>query len=330
MTPPLKVASLAEGRDCRLVVVSPTIDRYLPAPEAFPTLQDALDDWQTAAPVLAQLYTQLAQDPAAGVPLDVTALAAPLPRAYHWAEASTYLSHMRRIRAARGVPMPADPSRHVLYQSGSTGNLPPVGRAPLAEPDLGLDLEATVAVITDDVPQGTPVDRAGAHVALVTLVNDLTLRHVMPLEYANGIGPYQAKPNRPYAPVAASPAALGAAWDPDAGVLAAQLRVRVNGEELGRLDTASGMSAGFTEIIAFATRTRPLEAGSVIGSGTVSNEDPAHGYGCLAERAAVEGRFDDATYLQVGDVVEIEAFDADGRSVFGAITTTIVAPDQAA
>lgn len=322
--PALKVASLAEGRDGRLIVVSPELDRYLPAPAAYPTLQSALDEWSAAAPLLGVAYEGLATHADRGERLDPGRLHSPLPRAFQWIDTSTYLTHLRRIRAARGMAFPRDLSRIVMYQSGSDANLAPRSSTDLVDESFGLDFEATVAIVTDDVPRGTTVGEAPAHVALLMLTNDLTFRHLMPLDYATGVGPYQAKPARPYAPVALTPAAAGADWD--GRLLHSRITVEYNGDVLGTLASESDCVFGFDEILSFAAHTRGLAAGTIIGSGTVSNADPTNGFGCLAERAAVEGDFARAEYMKAGDAVRLEAFSVDGRSLFGAIETSVSGP----
>lgn len=321
----MHLATLREGgRDGTLVVVNSRLERWA-APAGVRTLQAALDGWDVAAPALEAAAAALATDPGTGRPLDPQALHAPLPRAYQWAEGSTYLSHMRRCRAARGVAMPPDAETSpTVYQSGSDVFLAPRDPIGLGDEAWGLDLEATVAVIVDDVPQGTDAEAALAHIKLVVLVNDLTLRNVLPREFAAGVGLYQCKPARPVAPIAVTPAALGHAWAGDR--LRAQVRCTVNGDRLGDLDAGADCRFGFGALIAHMASTRPLGAGTVVGSGTVSNLDEANGTGCIIERRALQtltGEEELMPYLRAGDSVTVEAFDPGGRSLFGAIDQTV-------
>lgn len=324
----MRLGSLpGRGRDGTLVLISADLARRLERPAGYPTLQAALDDWAVAAPALAELSAELDGDPGAGTRLELAELICPLPRAYQWADASTYLTHMERIRAARGMTLPPEHRQEpILYQSGADRNLDPTEDIPLADASWGLDLEATVAVVTDDVPQGTSAHEAPEHVALVMLTNDLTMRNLMPAEYAKGVGPYRAKPARAYAPVAVSPRTLGELWT--GRLLRATVRSWVNGELLGELDTGRDCAFDFAELIAYATLTRSLAAGTIIGSGTVSNRDPEAGYACLAEKRAVQtlsGGRPSTRLLDVGDTVRIEAFDSGGSSLFGAMDQTVVA-----
>lgn len=327
----MRLATLDEGgRDGTLVVVDPCSERMLVPPGGPATLQAALDDWDACAPALAGAYDRLLDGD--GRPVELERLRAPLPRAYQWADASTYLAHMERLRAARGMPLPprhdAEP---IVYQSGSDVILAPGEPIALADERWGLDLEATVAVITGDVPVGTSGADAAAHVRLVVLANDLTLRNLLPEEYAKGVGLYRSKPARPYAPFAATPEALGRAWD--GTTLHATVNSWVNGDLLGAVDAARDCAFDFAEVIAYMTKTRPLGAGTIIGSGTVSNRDTANGFACLAEKRAVEkvaGEEAVTPLLRPGDRVRIEAFDARGRSLFGAIDQRVVDARSAA
>lgn len=219
--------------------------------------------------------------------------------------------------------MPPETSRPVFYQSGGAEAVPPRSEVPLGNPMWGLDLEATVCVILSDVPRGASRSDAADAIALVGLTNDLTYRRLMGQEYRNGVGPYTAKPPRPYAPIVASPAALGQAWRNER--LYARLEVAISGQWLGTLDTAAGSDLGFDEIVAAATMTRPLVAGTILGSGTVSNPHASAGFGCIAEKLAINGGdLDAGPYLLVDDRIQIEAFGDSGSSLFGTIDTTIV------
>ncbi len=323
----MRLASLKAGRDGRLVVVSRDMSRCVAAEPIAPTLQRALDDWQRCAPQLAALAQMLEQDECADAfAFDAAACAAPLPRAYQWADGSAYLHHVQLVRKARGAEMPAnfwhDP---LLYQGGSDVLLGPADPIAAADEGLGIDFEAEVAAITDDVPAGTSSISAAAHIALLTLVNDVSLRNLIPAEIAKGFGFFQSKPPSALAPLAVTPDELGAAWD--GARLHLPLLSSLNGERFGQPNAGIGMHFGFPELIAHAARTRPLGAGTLVGSGTVSNEDAGAGCSCIAERRALEllERGEPRTrYLRFGDRVRIEMLDAAGRTVFGAIEQTVV------
>ena len=326
----MKLATLRSGgRDGTLIVVSHDGARYLSAPATAPTLQRALESWDEHEPLLRELERKLADDPSSGTPLSVQDLHSPLPRSYQWAEASSYLSHMERIRRARGMELPPDHERNVpAYQGGADLNLPPRGEVALADESWGLDIEGTVVVITDDVPRARTAESAREHIKLISLTNDFTFRHLLPAEYARGLGMYQAKPARPYAPFAITPDELGAAWD--GRTAAVRVSCAVNGKLLGSPNAGSDCAFGFGEIIAHLTLTRGLGAGTIVGSGTVSNRDPAVGHACLAERRAVElaeRGTSDTDFLEVGDSVRVEAFDENERSVFGSIEHVVCAGD---
>jgi fumarylacetoacetate (FAA) hydrolase len=313
------------GPDGALVVVSDDRRRAVAAPDGVGTLQAALDDWDASEPRLRDAAWRLDDD---GFALQSGALDAPLPRAYQWADASTYLAHMERLRAARGAPLPpehrTDP---IVFNAGSDRFLGPTDPIPLGDEGWGLDLEATIAVVTGDVPAGTNAEEAPAHVRLVLLANDLTLRHLLPAEAAKGVGFFQCKPARSFAPVAVTPDGLGEAWD--GALLHATVECSVNGDALGALDSARDCAFDFGAVIAHMTMTRSLAAGTIVGSGTVSNRDPAAGFGCLAEKRALESTASGqpaTPYLRTGDRVRIEAFDRSGRSLFGAIDQTVAAP----
>jgi fumarylacetoacetate (FAA) hydrolase len=244
-----------------------------------------------------------------------------LPRAYQWADGSAYLSHAERLRKARGAEMPkgyrSDP---LMYQGGSDAFLGPCDDILLESEDWGLDLEAEIAVITGDVPMGLPKKEAGEHIRLLMLVNDLSLRNLASAELAKGFGFFQSKPSTAFSPVALTPDELGSAWD--GGKLSLPLLVEVNGEVLGRPNAGSDMNFEFPRLIAYAAKTRSLAAGTIVGSGTVSNADPAAGTACIAEKRALEtiaGGESATPFLQFGDRVRIEMQDAEGHSLFGAI-----------
>ncbi|MBI2963064.1 MAG: fumarylacetoacetate hydrolase family protein [Deltaproteobacteria bacterium] len=324
----MKLGSLKSGgRDGTLVVVDRGLRRAAVAREAAPTLQAALDDWSRAAPRLRALAERLERGEAQDAfPLDPAALAAPLPRAYQWADGSAYLSHVERVRRARGAEMPAglqtDP---LMYQGGSDGFLGPRDPIEVESEDYGIDLEAEVAVIVDDVPMAASAETAGERIRLVVLVNDVSLRHLVPAELAKGFGFFHGKPASAFSPVAVTPDELGAAWD--GGRLHRRLRSEVNGRRLGEPDAGADMAFSFPRLIAHAARTRALGAGTIVGAGTVSNRDRAAGVSCIAEQRVLETLESGAPqtpFLRFGDRVRIEMLDERGESIFGAIDQTVV------
>lgn len=322
----MKLASLAGGRDGRLRVASADLSRVASAESVAPTLQAALDDWQSCEPGLRALAERVEASSAETAPLDPAALAAPLPRAYQWIDGSAYVNHVELVRKARGAEMPSsfwsDP---LMYQGGSDGFLGPREEIACADESFGIDFEAEVCVITDDVPMGTPAERAGEYIRLLTIVNDVSLRGLVPGELAKGFGFFQSKPASAFAPVVVTPDELGAAWD--GGRLHLPLLVHRNGERVGQPNAGVDMTFDFPALIAHAARTRALGAGTILGSGTVSNSDRAHGSCCLAEVRMLEtlelGE-PKTPFLRFGDVVRIEMCDPDGRSVFGAIEQRVM------
>jgi len=328
----VKLATLKEGgRDGALVVVSRDLTRAARAAPIVPTLQAALDDWHRAAPRLAEIAERLS----AGRVPDAFAFepkhaAAPLPRAYQWADASAYLSHVERVRRARGAEMPesfrTDP---LMYQGGSDGFLGPTDPILAEREEWGIDLEAEVAAVIDDVPMGVVAADAGRHIALLMLVNDVSLRNLIPGELAKGFGFFHGKPATVFSPVAVTPDELGQAWDGSRVHL--PLRSSVNGAPLGWPNAGVDMAFGFPELIAHAARTRALAAGTIIGSGTVSNRDRSVGVSCLAEQRVletIEAGSPRTPFLRFGDRVRIEMLDADGRSIFGAIDQPVARTDR--
>jgi fumarylacetoacetate (FAA) hydrolase len=269
----MKLATLRRGgRDGRLAVVSRDLMRCVLVPGIAPTLQAALDDWTTVAPRLAERAAalELSSSQADVMPFDATQCAAPLPRAYHWVDGSAYVNHVELVRKARGAEMPAsfwtDP---LVYQGGSDDLLGACDDVPFADEAWGIDLEAEIAVITDDVPMGTSAADAGAHIKLLTLVNDWSLRNLIPGELAKGFGFYQSKPSTSFAPVAVTPDELGVAWR-DCKVHR-PLVSRINGTDFGHPDAGTDMTFSFAQLIAHVSGTRRLRAGAIVGSGTVSN-----------------------------------------------------------
>ena len=325
----MKLASFkCDGRDGSLAVVDRRLQRAVAVPEIAPHLQAALDDWAQIRPALEAISNQLnAGAVETAVDLDLNQLMAPLPRAYQWVDGSAYLDHMARLRQARGGVMPVGYDNvPLVYQGGSDRFLGPMDPIPLIENAWGLDFEAEVAVVTGDVPMGAQATEAGASIALVMLVNDISLRNLIPEELAKGFGFYQSKPASAFSPVAATPDELGDAWDGARVHLG--LESRLNGELFGRPEAGEDMTFGFPELIVHAVRTRDLGAGTIVGSGTVANHNTARGSSCIAEKRALETVNDGAPvtpYLSSGDRVRIEMFDRDGGSVFGAIDQQVVA-----
>jgi fumarylacetoacetate (FAA) hydrolase len=322
----MKLASLNQGRDGVLVVVSRDLSRAVKVTDIAATLQAALDDWAKTRPLLDAVYQRLnkGNEPDAFA-FNQAACHSPLPRAYHWADGSAYVNHVELVRKARGAELPEsfwhDP---LIYQGGSDTFLPPHAPIRLADEAWGIDLEAEVAVITDDVPMGIAGQQAAEHIQLLMLVNDVSLRNLIPGELAKGFGFFHSKPSSSFSPVAVTPDELGAAWRD--GKVHLPLESRINGELLGRPNAGVDMTFDFPTLLAHAARTRPLGAGSIIGSGTVSNHDRSVGSSCLAERRMlemIESGAPKTPFLHFGDRVRIEMFDAEGQSIFGAIDQAV-------
>ena len=325
----MKLASLKGGRDGRLVVVSRDLSRYVEAEHVADTLQEALDNWADAAPALANLAVGL--EDGAGDDFDSADCKAPLPRAYQWADGSAYVNHVELVRKARGAEMPesfwADP---LMYQGGSDSFIGPHDPILAASEDWGIDFEAEVTVVTDDVPMGIGASDALSHIQLIMLVNDVSLRNLIPGELAKGFGFFQSKPSSAFSPVAVTPDELGDAWQD--GKVHLPLLSWVNGESFGIPDAGIDMTFDFGQLVAHAAKSRPLGAGCIIGSGTVSNKlddgpgrpisEGGLGYSCIAEIRTIEtiesGK-PTTSFLQFGDHVRIEMLDEDGDSIFGAI-----------
>jgi fumarylacetoacetate (FAA) hydrolase len=325
----VRIASLRRGgRDGLLALVSADSTRYAPAPGGIATFQSALDNWHEASRILAGEHDRLRLDPSFGEPVDPVEFHSPLPRAYQWCEGSTYVSHMERIRAARGMPLPpAHEFEPVVYQAGGDALHAPLDPLVLPDPAWGLDMEATIAVITDDVPRGTTADDAPQHILFVVLTNDVTYRNLLPREYAKGLGPYQSKPARAFAPFAVSTVGLGASWN--GRLLRATVSTWLNDDLLGAVEADTDSAFDFAQMIAFLTETRSLAAGTIVGTGTVSNRDPAKGFGCLGEKRALEileSGTASTAWLTYGDRVRISATDAEGNDLFGAIEQTVIGP----
>ena len=324
----MKLATLRRGdRDGRLAIVNRAMTHCQLVPGIAQTLQAALDDWAAVAPRLAERAAALERnrESADVMPFDAAQCAAPLPRAYHWVDGSAYVNHVELVRKARGAEMPTsfwtDP---LVYQGGSDDLLGPRDDAPFGDTAWGIDLEAEVAVITDDVPMATTAADAAGHIKLIMLVNDWSLRALIPGELAKGFGFYQSKPATAFSAVAVTPDELGEAWRESKVHL--PLISRINGQEFGRPDAGTDMTFSFAQLIAHVTKTRKLGAGAIVGSGTVSNYDRSRGSSCLAEKRTLEQLEFGAPrtpFLQFGDRVSIEMLDARGHSIFGALDNRV-------
>jgi len=326
----MKLATLKDGtRDGQLIVVSRDLRTAAIADTIAPTLQRVLDDWRFYAPQLQDLYDALNQGHARNpFAFDARDCMAPLPRAYQWADGSSYVNHVELMRRARGAEMPpefwTDP---LMYQGGSDDFIGPADDIVCASEDFGIDFEAEVAVITGDVPMSTSPEHALKAVRLITLVNDVSLRNLIPAELAKGFGFFHAKPATSFAPVAVTPDELGAHWRE--GRVHRPLTVHWNGRKVGQPDAGTDMVFHFGQLIAHAAKTRNLRAGSIVGSGTVSNKDATRGYCCIAEKRCletIEHGEPRTGYMKYGDSVKIEMLDDAGRSIFGAIDQAVAPP----
>jgi fumarylacetoacetate (FAA) hydrolase len=318
----MKLASLKHGRDGRLVVVSRDLSYAVAADGIAPTLQAALDNWAQAQPALQALSARLNAGEVAGrFVFDPAACASPLPRAYQWADGSAYVTHVELVRKARGAEMPksfwTDP---LMYQGGSDSFIGPMDDILAADEAWGIDLEGEVAVITGDVPMGASAAEAAQEIRLLMLVNDVSLRNLIPKELEKGFGFFQSKPATAFSPVAVTPDELGTHWRE--GRVHLPLLVAVNGARFGSPNAGIDMTFSFPDLIAHAAKTRELEAGSIIGSGTISNAERSCGSACIAERRmleTIESGKPETPFLRFGDSVKIEMLLPDGVSVFGAI-----------
>jgi len=328
----MKLASLKNGtRDGKLVVVSRDLTRYTDASFLVPTLQAALDNWARIAPHLEALAEGLEHGSVPSVRFHEHDAESPLPRAYQWADGSAYVNHVELVRKARNAEMPesfwTDP---LMYQGGSDAFLGPRDAIVMADEAYGIDMEGEVAVIVDDVPMGVTPDQAREAIRLIMLVNDVSLRNLIPAELAKGFGFFQSKPSSAFSPVAVTPDELGDAWD--GGKVHLPLLVELNGKAFGKANAGIDMTFDFPTIVAHAAKTRPLKAGAIIGSGTVSNKlengpgKPVSaggaGYSCIAEIRMIETIESGAPktpFMKYGDTVRIEMKDKAGHSIFGAI-----------
>ena len=333
----MKLATLRDGtRDGRLVIVSDDLKSAVLAP--VPTLQRALDDWHDFEPELRAVAENLKSDSADDVfDFDPAECESPLPRAYQWADGSAYINHVELVRAARNAEVPesfySDP---LMYQGGSDAFLGPRDDIPVADTAYGIDFEAEIVVVTGDVPMGATPDEAAAAIRLIMLVNDVSLRGLIPAELAKGFGFFQSKPSSAFTPVAVTPDALGDAWD--GRKLHGPLLSYLNGEAFGRPNAGVDMTFDFGQLVAHAAKTRPLGAGALIGSGTVSNKDSdgsagkpvsegGLGYSCIAEIRMIETIANgkpSTGFMQFGDYIKIDMLDANGESIFGSIEQTVV------
>ena len=326
----MKLASLKEGgRDGTLILVSRDLAHGVRATGIAPTLQVALEDWQNTAPRLHALYDALCLHRHKAVEhafdLDFEALAAPLPRAYEFVDGSAYLPHVERVRKARGATVPetfyTDP---LMYQATSAGFLGPRDPVRVPSEDYGIDLEAEVVVVTDDVPMAVASEQAAHHIQLIGLVNDVSLRNLIPAELAKGFGFLQSKPRSALSPVFVTPDELRDAWKDEKVDL--PMRTWINGQWFGEAEAGEDMQFNFAQLVAHAAKTRPLVAGTIVGSGTIANKDTSRGASCLAEQRTVEKLRDGEArtpFLKYGDTVKIDMHDIDGNSIFGAIEQRI-------
>ena len=334
----MKLATLNDGtRDGKLVVVSKDLTRYCAADNIAPTLQAALDDWDRIAPKLQALYTDVEHEAVPCERFHEREAHSPLPRAYQWADGSAYINHVELVRKARDAEVPEsfyhDP---LMYQGGSDKFLPPRADIPLGDPAWGCDMEGEIAVITDDVPMGVSKEDAADHIKLLMLVNDVSLRGLIPAELAKGFGFFQSKPSSAFSPVAVTPDELGDAWKDS--VIHLPLMVDYNGEPFGRAEAGEDATFSLAELVAHAAKTRDLGAGAIIGSGTVSNKgedggpgkpvsEGGRGYSCIAEIRMIETIADGEAktrFMRAGDTVRVEMKDRQGHSIFGAIEQKVV------
>jgi fumarylacetoacetate (FAA) hydrolase len=319
----MKLASLkSSSRDGELCVVNQDLTHAVRVPQIAPNLQYALDHWQTIEPELQKIYQQLNEKRLDNIfTFDPQQCTSPLPRAYQWADGSAYVNHVELVRKARGAEMPADFwTNPLMYQGGSDSFLGPRDPILTADEAYGIDFEAEVAVITDDVPMGIDHKNATKHIKLLMLVNDVSLRNLIPEELAKGFGFFQSKPSSSFSPVAITPDELSQHWDGQRVHL--PLLSHLNGNLFGEPNAGVDMTFSFPELIQHAAKTRPLSAGTIIGSGTVSNVDRSKGSSCIAEKRMLEiiaqGQAK-TPFMHFGDTIRIEMLDKQGNSLFGAI-----------
>lgn len=329
----MKLASLKDGRDGRLVVVSNDLTRCISAADVAATMQAALDDWTKARPALEEIAKDL--ETGGGEAFEQSECASPLPRAYQWADGSAYVNHVELVRKARGAEMPASFwTNPLMYQGGSDSFLGPRENISMADEAWGIDFEAEVVVVTDDVPMGISAADAARHIQLIMLVNDVSLRNLIPGELGKGFGFFQSKPSSAFSPIAVTPDELGDSWS-DAKVHLPLLST-LNNKLIGKPEAGVDMTFDFGQLVAHAAKSRPLCAGCIIGSGTVSNkldggpgkhiEDGGAGYSCIAEIRTIETINDgkpSTSFMKFGDRIRIEMNDANGDSIFGTIDQVV-------
>lgn len=323
----MKLASLKTGgRDGTLIVVNRVLSHYISASAVTPTLQSALENWKTCENDLIDLYEQLNQNPNTGKSLINDQLASPLPRAYQWLDGSAYLSHVERVRKARGAEMPpsflSDP---LMYQGGSDYFIGPTDPIYADSEEYGIDFESEVAVISDDIPMGISSDEAGEHIKLIMLVNDISFRNLIPSELAKGFGFIHGKPPTAFSPIAVTPDELGSDWIDDK--LHLPLLSTYNGTLFGDPNAGVDMQFSFSELLAHAAKTRPLRAGTILGSGTVSNKDLTRGCSCFAEKRVleiIESGEASTPFMKYNDRIRIEMNDKNGQSIFGIIDQEVL------
>lgn len=334
----MKLATLRDGsRDGQLVIVSRDLNQFIAAEKIAKTMQAALDDWTTTSPKLEIIYQKLNAGEISNASMfDEASCMSPLPRSYQWADGSAYVNHVELVRKARGAELPEsfwdDP---LMYQGGSDSFIGPRDDIPLESEGWGIDFEAEIAVITDDMPMGASADQAASHIKLLMLVNDVSLRGLIPAELAKGFGFFQSKPSSAFSPVAVTPDELGDAWRD--GKVHLPLLSTMNGELFGEPEAGVDMTFDFPTIVAHTAKTRPLGAGAIVGSGTVSNKlnggpgkhvsDGGKGYSCIAEVRMIETISDGAPktpFMKFGDTIAIEMKDENGTSIFGRIDQKIV------
>ncbi len=324
----MKLASLKDGRDGRLVVVDRRLQKCVAANGIADTLQHALDEWDNLLPRLRELAEALESGRRRDAqPFNPRLCAAPLARAFQIADGSAYLSHVELVRRARGSDMPPEfKTEPLMYQAVSDSIMGPMDPIIAADEAYGIDFEAEVAVITGDVPMGSSAEEAAEHIRLIMIMNDVSLRNLIPAELAKGFGFFHGKPPNAFSPVAVTPEELGSAWKD--GKIHLPIISTYNGREIGRPDAGADMQFSFPQLIAHAAKTRPLGAGTIIGSGTVSNYDRSRGVSCLAEIRMIEkieqGE-SKTSFMKFGDTIRIEMKDGAGQSVFGAIEQKVLA-----
>jgi fumarylacetoacetate (FAA) hydrolase len=328
----MKLATLKDGtRDGSLLVVSKDGTRAVAVPSIARNLQSALDNWSAAEPLLRERYDALNTSSVPGeFPVDVTKLMAPLPRAYEWIDGSAYINHIVLVRKARNAELPATLKTDPLVYQGASGRLlGPTEDVQHFSEEYGIDFESEITVVTDDVPMGTEVKDAAKHIRLFMLANDVTLRNLIPSELEKGFGFFVSKPATAFSPFAVTPDELGDAWHD--GRVHLPLRTMWNGKLFGNPDSGPEMHFSFFDLMQHVTKTRQLTAGTIIGSGTISNEDRTKGASCIAEirmREKIDTGAFQTAFMKFGDTVEIEMFDAGGKSIFGAIKQRVVKAEK--